>query len=272
MTTGWTQEWPYHVFTDPAFVLSLLLDPDEPLDQVCNCDAFLDIPGEGRWTATIFSVDEVRRLLDRWRITGESSYFTGVDNVIVREPGIDSIATAVRELVEDGSYDLVLVKCDDDDSPDPLETLAEFAEMPGAEITDEHVRWAIYQHAIQNPEVHRELRIAVTKEPVHSLAAAVVTALFDHVPPSDRPSWIRALPRRMRGFPTRRAEEMAVVEAHISGPPPIDISTWSDWLLRRVAESTATEATLTKLTTEARTKRSRNLATQRLTTLRQPPS
>jgi hypothetical protein len=124
MTTlpaSWSHESPYHVFTDPAFVLRLLLDPGERLADVCNCDAFLEIPGKGTWAATIFSLDEVRRLMDRWRITGEhaaGAYFVGVDDIIVRDPGADSIITAVRDLVTEDSYDLFLIKCDDEEPDD----------------------------------------------------------------------------------------------------------------------------------------------------------
>lgn len=115
---SWTHETPYHVFTDPAFVLRLLLAPDEPLDQVCDADAFLEIPGKGTWAATIFSLDEVRRLMDRWRITGENAngtYFVGGDDIIVRDPGVDSILTAVRDLVAEDTYASFLIECIEDD-------------------------------------------------------------------------------------------------------------------------------------------------------------
>ncbi|MFC9690109.1 hypothetical protein ACFTSF_16305 [Kribbella sp. NPDC056951] len=275
MTTGWTEDPPYQVFTDPAFVLRLLLDPGEPLDQVCNVDAFLDIPGKGTWAATVFSLDEVRRLMDRWRTTGENAngaYFAGVDNIIVREPGVDSIVAAVRDLVEEGSYDLFLVQCNDEDSADPLETLQELIGISDADTSDGHIRWSIYQRAMSIPEAHRALRIAVTDEPDKTLATAVVVALFDHVAPPDRASWINALPRRARAFPTRRSDEMLVAEAHHSGPPPVDISTWSDWLLRRVAASSTSKQTLIKLAAEARTKRARNLAATRAKTINFTPA
>jgi len=275
MTTGWTNEPPYHVFTDPAFVLRLLLDPDEPLERVCNVDAFLEIPGKGTWAATIFSLDEVRRLMDRWRTSGESAngaYFVGVDDIIVRDPGVDSILTAVRDLVAEGTYDLFLIQTDDEEPTDPLTELAELTAMSDANTANEHVRWAIYQRALDIPSAYRALRLAITKEPDHSVATAVVLAVLERVDPGDRPSWITALRPRARAFPTRRSEELAVAEAHRSGPPPADISTWSDWLLRRVATSTTTEATLTKLAAEARTKRVRNLAAQRLATIRRASS
>jgi hypothetical protein len=121
MSTGWTEDPPYRVFTDPAFVLRLLLDPDERLDEVGNCDAFLEVPGKGTWAATIFSLDEVRRLMDRWRTTGENAsgaYFVGVDDLIIREPGADAVVAAVRDLVAKDSYDLFLIKCDDEEPDD----------------------------------------------------------------------------------------------------------------------------------------------------------
>jgi hypothetical protein len=187
LPAGWTYETPYHVFTDPAFVLRLLLGSDERLDAVCNVDAFIEVPGKGTWAATVVSLDEVRRLMDRWRTTGENAsgaYFVGVDDLIIREPGGDAVVAAVRDLVDEGYYDLYFIKSSDDDSPDALETLAELASVELSATRDEHVRRRIYQHALSIPDAHRDLRIAITNEPSRSLAAEVVVAVFDHIPPA----------------------------------------------------------------------------------------
>ncbi|GAB3947907.1 hypothetical protein GCM10029976_078050 [Kribbella albertanoniae] len=262
---GWTEEPPYHVFTDPAFVLRLLLDPGEPLDQVCNIDAFLEVPGKGTWAATILTVDEVRRLLDRRRTTGEGSYFAGVDDLIVREPGLDSIVAAVRDLVKDGSYESVLVKCDDD-PPGPWGRLAEFAGMPAADVSDEHVRWRIYQKAIFGDDLE-SLRQAIRSEPDPSLAVCVVLAAMENHP-NDRATWVDLLAPEHRALPTQRLADLETLEPFETVPhhAVIDgLRTWTDWLQRRVVIATFEPTVLEALATHARTNRVRSTATQRLT-------
>ncbi len=65
----------------------LLLDRnDDTEDSVKDVDATVDLSDGSSWTLTIFTVDEVRRLLARWQETGEvtnGSYFWAVDQLIV---------------------------------------------------------------------------------------------------------------------------------------------------------------------------------------------
>jgi hypothetical protein len=102
-----------YVVDDPGFRLHLLLEEGEPLDQVCNVDGWIDVPGDGTWAATFFTVAEVGRLMARWDETGESAggaYFVSIDGVILREPGVESILAAVRDLVAEGNYGLYLIR------------------------------------------------------------------------------------------------------------------------------------------------------------------
>jgi hypothetical protein len=72
---------------------------------VANVDVFVGLPDGSSWSLTIFTVDEVRRLLAVWRETGEAasgSYFWTSDQVIVPEPGVEAMMAAVRELVRSG--------------------------------------------------------------------------------------------------------------------------------------------------------------------------
>lgn len=65
---------PYVPLMEPTFVARFLLDPDETEEWVANVD----------------TVDEVRRLLVKWKETGDvrdGSYFWAVDQLIVPEPG-----------------------------------------------------------------------------------------------------------------------------------------------------------------------------------------
>lgn len=70
---------PYTTVTEGTFVARFLLDPGtDTVDTVANVDAFVDLPDGSTWALTIVSVDEVSRLLARWKETGEvanGSYF-----------------------------------------------------------------------------------------------------------------------------------------------------------------------------------------------------
>ena len=97
---------PYLTITEPTFVARLLLDPGADTEEsVANVDVFVDLPDGTRWALTIFTVDEVRRLLSTWKTTGEvgnGSYFWVADQLIVPEPGVSAMAAAIRELVRSG--------------------------------------------------------------------------------------------------------------------------------------------------------------------------
>ncbi|MGI5215872.1 hypothetical protein [Plantactinospora sp. CA-290183] len=107
---------PYTTVTEPAFVARFLLDPDT--DTVANVDALVDLPNGSTWALTIFTVDEVGRLLARWKETGEvanGSYFWAADQLIVPEPGVSAMAAAIRELVCNGDITSVGVRCEGQD-------------------------------------------------------------------------------------------------------------------------------------------------------------
>ncbi|GIF63371.1 hypothetical protein Ais01nite_14060 [Asanoa ishikariensis] len=82
-----------------------------------NVDAFVDLPDGSSWALTIFTVDEVRRLLQHWEATAEvvhGSCFWVVDQLIVPRPGIAAMVTAIRELVR--SKDITRVGIPSDES------------------------------------------------------------------------------------------------------------------------------------------------------------
>lgn len=103
--------------TEPTFVAPILLDPNTGTDEsVANVDAFVDLPDGSSWALTFFTVEEVRRLLARGKETGEvakGSYFWAVDQLIVPEPGVPAMTTAIRELVRSGEIASVGVRCED---------------------------------------------------------------------------------------------------------------------------------------------------------------
>jgi hypothetical protein len=107
---------PYTTITEPAFVARFLLDSHtDTRETVANVDAFVDLPDGATWALTIFAVDEVVRLLGRWKETGEvanGSYFWAVDQLIVPKPGVAAMIAAIRELVRSGEITSVGTRCD----------------------------------------------------------------------------------------------------------------------------------------------------------------
>jgi hypothetical protein len=108
---------PYVTIQEPTFVARFLLDSRTDTDEsVANVDAFVDLPDGSSWALSIFTVDEVRRLLAVWKETGEvayGSYFWAVDQLIVPQPGLSGMTVAIRELVRSGELASVGVRCDD---------------------------------------------------------------------------------------------------------------------------------------------------------------
>jgi hypothetical protein len=110
---------PYTTVAESTFVARFLLDPDsDTVDTVANVDVFVDLADGTTWALTIFTVDEVGRLLARWKETGEvanGSYFWGDDQLIVPEPGISAMTAAIRELVRSADITSVGIQCEKDD-------------------------------------------------------------------------------------------------------------------------------------------------------------
>lgn len=83
----------------------------EDLDDVCNIDMWVTLDDGDRWSGTVFTLDEVSRIMDRWRETGEcldGGYFWVWDGLIVREPGIPGMVGVIDHLVQTGEYTTVL--------------------------------------------------------------------------------------------------------------------------------------------------------------------
>lgn len=67
---GWDEPW-YRVRTD-VFEASFLPSADEELDSVCNVDVFVDLKDGSRWSATVFTLAEVERLMESWAGSDEA--------------------------------------------------------------------------------------------------------------------------------------------------------------------------------------------------------
>ncbi|MBY8889476.1 hypothetical protein K7472_32260, partial [Streptomyces sp. PTM05] len=103
---GWDGPW-YRVRTD-RFEASFLPNAGEPLDSVCNVDVEVRLTPDGsRWSATVFTLAEVERIMARRSRTGEAlggRYFWCSDGLIVRDPGIDSMTQVLVGLLDDGDF------------------------------------------------------------------------------------------------------------------------------------------------------------------------
>lgn len=102
---GWDEPW-YRVRMENVQV-SLLPSNGEDLDEVCNVDVFVTLKDGSCWTATVFTVAEVERLMKLWTGTDEAlgdRYFWVSDGLIVRDPGIDSMTGVIAGLIENGEF------------------------------------------------------------------------------------------------------------------------------------------------------------------------
>lgn len=111
----WDGPW-YRVRAD-AFEASFLPGPDENLGAVCNVDVFVDLDDGSRWSATVFTVTEVERLMATWAGSDEAlggRYFWVSDGLIVRDPGIDNMTQVIAGLIDNGEFSEVFQRLDGD--------------------------------------------------------------------------------------------------------------------------------------------------------------
>ena len=72
------------------------------VDTVENVDVFVRLADGSEWTATVLTLAEVHRLMDRWAASGEAqagAYFWCWDGLIVRDAGALSMARVIAGLV-----------------------------------------------------------------------------------------------------------------------------------------------------------------------------
>ncbi|WP_405388058.1 hypothetical protein OG596_08855 [Streptomyces sp. NBC_01102] len=111
----WDGPW-YRVRAD-VFEASFLPSSREDLDLVCNVDVFVDLTDDSRWSATVFTVAEVERLMQTWAVTDEAlggRYFWVSDGLIVRDPGIDNMTQVIAGLIENDEFSAVFQRFEDD--------------------------------------------------------------------------------------------------------------------------------------------------------------
>ncbi|MFE1774246.1 hypothetical protein [Streptomyces sp. NPDC059008] len=112
----WDGPW-YRVRTD-HFEASFLPGEGEDLEAVCNVDVEVRLAKDGsRWSATVFTVAEVARLMEKGARTGEDldgRYFWCSDGLIVRDPGIENMAQVIAGLLDSGEFEHVLQRLGDE--------------------------------------------------------------------------------------------------------------------------------------------------------------
>ncbi|MCY0950635.1 hypothetical protein [Streptomyces sp. H27-S2] len=112
---GWDGPW-YRVRAE-AFEASFLPSSGEDLDAVCNVDAEVMLTDGSRWSATVFTVAEVARLMETWTTSGEAlggRYFWVSDGLIVRDPGIDNMTHVIAGLIEADEFSAIFQRFEDD--------------------------------------------------------------------------------------------------------------------------------------------------------------
>ena len=91
----------------------------EPLDDVAddNVDIQVRLTDGSRWAATVFTVDNLRSLMRKWRSTGEYSglYVWAPDMIVVERLSDRCLRDLVDELVAEGELRRVLMPLADDD-------------------------------------------------------------------------------------------------------------------------------------------------------------
>ncbi|MDH6609280.1 hypothetical protein M2164_004915 [Streptomyces sp. SAI-208] len=90
----------------------------EDLDAVCNVDVEVRLATDGsRWSATMFTLAEVERLMRSRQRTEEGlggRYFWCSDGLIVRDPGIDNMTQVLIGLLDAGDFAQGLQRFDDE--------------------------------------------------------------------------------------------------------------------------------------------------------------
>lgn len=99
---------PFYRVSEPGFeMLVPRWDGQEP-ETAEEADATITLPDGTRRCATFMTLDVVRRVMDRWKGTGENlggRYFWCSDLIIIRKPGFASMIDAVRDMITAGGID-----------------------------------------------------------------------------------------------------------------------------------------------------------------------
>lgn len=108
---------PYVNHDENDFGVDILIGDEDPT-AVDNADLVIRLPGKGRYSATVLTLDAARQIMDRNAATGESLHGRHLlvpDLVLIRNPGVAEIIDVVRDLVRTGDVDGVLPRLRDEE-------------------------------------------------------------------------------------------------------------------------------------------------------------
>lgn len=94
---------------------TFMLGADDDPSTIENLDAQVVLDDGSRWSATLLTLAEIARLMERWKVTGEclgGSYFQCSDLVVMERGGVSAAAELLGRLVESGQLRDVLVRVD----------------------------------------------------------------------------------------------------------------------------------------------------------------
>lgn len=77
-----------------------------------NADAEITMPDGTRWSATLLTLGEIGRIMERWRTSGgchEGAYFRCPDLVVIRDPGISAMVEALDAALAGGPPEGIVV-------------------------------------------------------------------------------------------------------------------------------------------------------------------
>ncbi|MGW0967217.1 hypothetical protein [Streptomyces sp. NPDC002516] len=98
---------PFYRVRREGYEICFVPGAGEDLAEVDDVDMWVILDDGDRWSGTVYTLDVVRRDMDRWRDTGEcldGSYFWVWDGLIVRDPGIPAMVRVIDHLVSTGEY------------------------------------------------------------------------------------------------------------------------------------------------------------------------
>ncbi|EFL17715.1 hypothetical protein [Streptomyces sp. C] len=108
---------PFHIVDTARFSVTYVLGDDDRPETVENTDAIITAPDGKQWSATLLTLAEIARIMDRWSATGEcadGSYLQVRDLVVVREPGVEAMTRALVDIFDEYGMDTrVLPRLDD---------------------------------------------------------------------------------------------------------------------------------------------------------------
>ncbi|MFJ2732476.1 MULTISPECIES: hypothetical protein [unclassified Streptomyces] len=98
---------PFYRVKHEGYEIRFVPGAGEGLDEVRDVDMWVIFADGNRWSGTVMTLDQVRRMMESWKGSGEcldGSYFYCWDGLIVRDPGIPAMVRVIDYLVATGDY------------------------------------------------------------------------------------------------------------------------------------------------------------------------